>query len=50
MGTMKSRPKRSEYDAFSDLLGKLSRVPHDEVKAKLEAEKKAKRPRKIKKA
>jgi hypothetical protein len=35
----------STFDKFSSLLGKLAKVPHDEVKAKLEAEKKNRRKR-----
>lgn len=43
------RKNENEFAAFSALLGKLASVPHDEVKAKLEAEKKAKKRRTIKK-
>jgi hypothetical protein len=32
----------SEYQAFSDLLRRVVRVPHSEIKAKLDAEKAAK--------
>jgi hypothetical protein len=34
---------KTEYDRFTDLMGKLIKVPHSEIKAKLEAEKKAKK-------
>lgn len=33
---------KSEYDKFDNLMRQLIQVPHDEVKAKLEAEKAAK--------
>jgi len=33
----------SEHDAFVGLLGKLLKVPHSEIKAKLDAEKKNKK-------
>lgn len=40
-----------EYDRFADMMGKLIKVPHSEIKAKLDAEKKAKeRKRKAKQA
>jgi hypothetical protein len=42
-GGMKPKPKSTEYKAFSNLLARIATVPHDTVKAKLEAEKKAKR-------
>lgn len=35
--------QNKEYQAFNDLLGKVSSVSHDEVKAKLDAEKRAKK-------
>jgi hypothetical protein len=41
--------KSGEFEKFADLLGKLAKVPHDEVKAKLEAEKRAKKKSKKKK-
>jgi hypothetical protein len=35
----KSRPgRRGEYEAFATMLGQIASVPHDAVKAKLEAE------------
>jgi hypothetical protein len=34
--------KSSEFQAFDDLMGKLPEVPHRELKAKLDAEKRAK--------
>jgi hypothetical protein len=40
--------KNTEYAAFSDLAGKLLSVPHAEVKAKLDAEKRAKKRKKSK--
>jgi hypothetical protein len=39
----------SEYGAFVGLLGRLLKVPHAEIKAKLDAEKKTKK-RKTKKS
>jgi len=33
--------KKTEYDNFSDLMGKLIKVPHSQIKSKLDAEKKA---------
>lgn len=42
--------KRSEYAAFNDLAKKLISVPHSEVKAKLDAEERAKKRRKSKKS
>jgi hypothetical protein len=35
------RKTSEEYDRFSNLMGKLIKVPHSEIKAKLDAEKKA---------
>ncbi|HEV7673878.1 MAG TPA: hypothetical protein VGQ12_05045 [Candidatus Angelobacter sp.] len=41
---MKSNPKTSgEYTAFENLLRRVVQVPHSEIKAKLEAEKRTKR-------
>jgi hypothetical protein len=41
---MKPKAKTSgEYEAFSRLLGQVVRVPHFEIKARLEAEKKARK-------
>jgi hypothetical protein len=42
--------KNNEYAAFSDLTRKLMTVPHAEVKAKLDAEKKAKERKKAKRS
>ena len=42
--------KKSEYDCFSELVQKVIRVPHSELKAKLDAEKKAKGRKKAKKS
>jgi hypothetical protein len=39
----------TEYDKFADLMGKLIKVPHSELKAKLDAEKRAKKRKKAKK-
>jgi hypothetical protein len=42
--TMKPRSKKpDEYGAFANLLGQVLRVPHSELKAKLDAEKAAKK-------
>jgi hypothetical protein len=38
--------KQKEYEAFSSLVGRLLRVPHSEIKAKLDAEKQAKEQKK----
>ncbi len=40
--------KNIEYAAFRDLAGKLLAVPHAEVKAKLDAEKREKKRKKTK--
>ena len=37
---------KTEYDRFKDLMGELIKVPHSEIKAKLEAEKRAKKRKK----
>ena len=34
--------KTNEYDKFSELMTELIKVPHSEIKAKLDAEKRAK--------
>jgi hypothetical protein len=39
-----------EYDRFADFMGKLIKVPHSEIKAKLDAEKRAKKRKKAKKS
>ena len=39
-----------EFDNFNNLLGRLLKVPHSAIKAKLDAEKKAKARRKTRKA
>ncbi len=41
---------KTEYDKFSDLAGGLLKVPHSQLKAKLDAEKRAKKRRKSKKS
>jgi len=41
---------KSEYSKFSDLMGELIKVPHSEIKAKLDAEKKAKKRKKARKS
>lgn len=46
MNSMKT--KNPEYDSFNALAGKLLAVPHGEVKAKLDAEKRAKKRKKSK--
>jgi hypothetical protein len=40
--------KKSEYKAFDDTMTALLKVPHAEIKAKMEAEKTAKKKRKPK--
>jgi len=40
---------KTEYDRFSDLMGKLIKVPHSEIKTKLDAEKRAKKRKKSEK-
>jgi hypothetical protein len=37
------KPKTSEKDAFTYLMGKLLKVPHSELKSKLDEEKKKKK-------
>jgi hypothetical protein len=39
-----------EYDRFADLMQKLIKVPHSEIKAKLDEEKRAKKRKKSKKS
>jgi hypothetical protein len=41
--------KNTEYERFTNLAGRLVSVPHDEIKAKLDAEKAAKKRKKSKK-
>jgi hypothetical protein len=41
--------KRNEFDNFDRTMRQLIAVPHSEIKAKLEAEKRAKQKRKAKK-
>jgi len=41
---------KTEYEKFSDLAGKLMKVPHSEIKAKLDAESRAKKRKKSKKS
>jgi hypothetical protein len=40
--------KASEYERFNSTMGELMKVPHSEIKAKLDAEKKAKKRKKSK--
>ena len=42
------KTKTTEYDRFNSLMSKLAKVPHSELKAKLDVEKRAKK-RKAKK-
>ena len=42
--------KTNEYDKFSELMTELIKVPHSEIKAKLDAEKRAKKRKKAKKS
>lgn len=43
MGNMKSNPKQQDqYTAFENLLKRVIQVPHSEIKAKLDEEKRAK--------
>jgi hypothetical protein len=42
--------KKTEYENFTDLVGKILSVPHSEIKAKLDAEKRAKKRKKSKKS
>jgi hypothetical protein len=41
---------KTEYGKFSDLMAELIKVPHSEIKAKLDAEKRAKNRKKAKKS
>jgi hypothetical protein len=41
---------KTEYEKFADLAGQLLSVPHNKVKAKLDAEKQAKKRKKSKKS
>ncbi len=43
-----TKRRRDEFAAFSDLTRKLLSVPHREIKAKLDAEKAVKKPKKSK--
>jgi len=43
------KTKKDECDKFTSLLGRLLKVPHSETKAKLDAEKLAKKRRKASK-
>jgi hypothetical protein len=48
---MKRKQKASaEYDKFSRTMGELLKVPHGEIKAKLDAEKTAKKRKKARKS
>jgi hypothetical protein len=42
--------KQNEYGKFTDLVDKVLSVPHSEIKAKLDAEKQAKKRKKSKKS
>jgi len=42
--------KKKEFERFADLVGKLLKVPHSELKAKLDAEKAAKKRKKSRKS
>jgi len=42
--------RRNQFKQFSDLAKKIMRVPHDEIKGQLEAEKEAKKRKKSKKS
>lgn len=42
--------KRTEYDNFSDFVDRVLKVPHSEIKSKLDAEKSAKKRKKSKKS
>ena len=42
--------KNSEYDNFSDLVDQVLKVPHSEIKSKLDAERAAKKRKKSKKS
>jgi hypothetical protein len=42
--------EKTEYDRFEDLMSDLIKVPHSEIKAKLDAEKRAKKRKKVKKS
>jgi hypothetical protein len=39
---------KTEFDNFTEMMGKIVKVPHSELKAKLDAEKKAKKRKKTK--
>ena len=39
-------PKRSEFEAFDQTMRELIKVPHSEIRVKLDAEKKAKKQKK----
>jgi hypothetical protein len=41
---------KTEFDNFTEMMGKLVKVPHSEVKAKLDAEKKSKKRKKTRKS
>ncbi len=47
---MKHKRKDSEYDNFENLARRIISVPHSEVKAKLDAEKAAKKRKKSRKS
>ena len=42
------KTKNTEYETFDGLIGSLLKVPHSELKTKLEEEKERKKKRKIK--
>jgi hypothetical protein len=45
-----TRQKRSEYEKFEQAVQELIRVPHSQIKAALDAEKAAKKRKKLKKS
>jgi hypothetical protein len=47
---MKKTPKRSEYEAFTNILDTLLSVPHSEIKNKLDEEKRDKKRKKARKS
>jgi hypothetical protein len=45
-GKNNKMPKKDEFEPFDRLMQKVIKVPHSEIKAKLDAEKKAKKQKK----
>jgi hypothetical protein len=41
---------KTEFENFTEMMGKLMKVPHSEVKAKLDVEKRAKKRKKSRKS